>query len=122
MKAIGGNVRRLISCDGKERYVSFGRAARTAHRFAQVKKDKFTAYACKVCHGFHVGTQLGKPRALGTVVDGRMPYAVFAREGGGAEQLVGWSNDPAGGKVAELILEEPGWTLSRVTERRRRAA
>lgn len=121
MKAIGGHVRRISSCEGKERFISFGRAARTAHRQAQHRKGKFTAYPCHFCSGFHVGTQLGSdPHGTGT--DRRQNYAVFAREGGGAEQLVGWSNDPSGGKVAELILEEPGWTLSRVTERRRRAA
>lgn len=122
MKAINSaTVHRLSSCDGKERFPTFGQAARTAHRQAQNKKAKFTAYRCKFCSGFHVGTQLGnvEPKSY---ADARQRYAVFAREGGGAEQLVGWSPTPDGGKVAGLILEEPGWTLSRVTDRQRRRA
>jgi len=113
--------RRRAGCTGKERFVSFGKASRAAHRFAQVRKAKFTAYLCPDCHGFHVGTQLSKAD-VGHAPDQRHGYAVFARENGGPEQLIGWSSTPDGGKAAQLIQEEPAWTLSRVTLRTRRAA
>lgn len=123
MKAMRINVRKrqLSGCEGKERFITFGRAARTAHRQAQNKKGKFSAYHCQYCGGFHVGTQLAKDQALGSYADGRYPYAVFARENSGPEQLVGWAATPDGGKVAQLIQEEPAWTLSRVTLRRNAA-
>jgi hypothetical protein len=124
MKAMraGTFKRQISSCEGKEPFTSFGRAARTAHRQAQNKAGKFSAYHCQFCGAFHVGTGLSKTRHLGPVSDGRYDYAVFARENNGPEQLVGWANTPDGGKVANLILEEPAWTLSRVTLRTRRAA
>ena len=118
----GNVIRQLASCEGKERFVSFGRAARTAHRQAQNKKGKFSAYHCQHCGGLHVGTGISKSMNLGPVSDGRYDYAVFARENGGPEQLIGWANTPDGGRAAQLIQEEPAWTLSRVTLRTRRAA
>jgi hypothetical protein len=124
MKAMRPNTikRTLSGCDGKERFMTFGRAARTAHRQAQNKKGKFSAYHCQYCGGFHVGTQLAKQQAMGSYGDSRYPFAVFARENAGREQLVGWSATLDGGKVAEIIAQEPGWTVSRVEIIRRRAA
>jgi hypothetical protein len=57
--------KRISSCLGKKRFPTFGQAERTAHRQAQKRKEKFRAYACSLCAGFHVGTTLGEATRRG---------------------------------------------------------
>jgi hypothetical protein len=45
-----------MQCDGKERFGSFELARRVAHRMAQRKKDRISAYHCPHCGEFHVGS------------------------------------------------------------------
>lgn len=110
--------KRAASCDGKKRFNTFGLAERTAHKQAQRRKEKFLAYACSACGGFHVGTTLGeKTRTPKT--DPRYRYIVFVKNDAGSEFVLGWANVPDGGRVAEIARETAGWTLSRIVERKR---
>lgn len=51
--------RRLMSCEGKKRFQSFGRAERVAGDQARRYGGKFSAYSCRDCAGFHVGSHRG---------------------------------------------------------------
>lgn len=111
-------------CIGKVRLTSFTRAKQVARRQSQRHHEKFSAYACEVCGGFHVGSNRGDHD---NVIKGRigehLRYAVFASEGAKRDVLFGWSNKPDGGDVAEVINKKPGWRVTRVVERKvRRAA
>jgi hypothetical protein len=110
---------RTYACTGKKRFTSFSRAQKIAHHQAQRHHAKFTAYACELCGGFHIGGTLGDPRRC---ADGRQRFMVYACQESGPETLVGWSNSPDGGGVARLIEGERGWKVTRVIERKRRAA
>lgn len=113
--------RRVASCDGKERFATFTLAERTAHRQAQKRKRKFSAYACHLCGGFHVGTHLGSdPRLIRS--DPRYPYIVFVRNEAGSEFIFGWANVPDGGRMAQMARETPGLALSCIVPRHKRAA
>ena len=114
-------LRRAAGCEGKKRFSTFTLAARTAHRQAHRKSEKFSAYACQFCGGFHVGTHVGDNSNPRGAPDSRQRYAVFAARGPGRDTLVGFSNAPDGGRIAELIRAE-GWMVTRVVERRRRSA
>jgi hypothetical protein len=116
------STKRLSSCDGKQRFDSFALAERIAHQQARHREGKFVAYPCNFCAGFHIGTTLGeKARAMGGF-DGRHRYAVYVMDDHGREALVGFTNDKAGGHVAEIIKEEPTWRITRIVDRYRRAA
>lgn len=112
-------VERAYACTGKKRFTSFSRAQQVAHRQAQRHHDKFSAYACELCGGFHVGVSIGDPRKY---TDGRQRFMVYACQQDGPEMVIGWSNASDGGGVAKLIEGERGWKVTRVVERRRRAA
>ena len=46
-----------VSCTGKIRFETFAGANRAARRARRGKGDRaLRAYACRECHGFHVGT------------------------------------------------------------------
>lgn len=117
MRAIRANVERVYQCSGKKRFTTFTVAQRTAHRQAQRHHERFAAYACELCGGFHVGGNLGKGAHIQRP-DVRQRYMVYACNGSGLEALVGWSNAPDGGGVAQLMTAE-GWRITRVVERRR---
>lgn len=52
-----------VSCEGKERFRSFKRAQKVADRQAQRHEgERFIAYHCRHCDGFHVGTTIIKQR------------------------------------------------------------
>lgn len=123
MKAMTANVKRVASCEGKKRFETFSRAAKTAHRQAQHKTGKYMAYACQYCGGFHVGTHIASDLSRpGSHFDGRQQFAVYAADAEGRESLIGFAATSDGGRVAELISAEPGWFITRIVERRRRAA
>jgi len=115
-------VKRMSGCEGKERFDSFSLAETMAHRQAQRRKTKFVAYPCNFCAGFHVGTTLGERVRASHGFDGRQRYAVYAMDEHGRESLVGFTNDESGGRVAEIIKAEPGWKVTFVIDRHRRAA
>lgn len=56
-------IKRAASCEGKERFVSFTRAARVARLAASRREERLRAYHCRYCGGFHVGTP--SPRVAG---------------------------------------------------------
>ena len=115
-------MKRVSGCDGKERFNSFSLAEETAHRQAQRRKQKFTAYPCNFCAGFHVGTTLGERVRATHGFDGRQRYAVYARDEHGREALIGFTNAEGGGQVADIINAEPGWRVTRIVDRHQRAA
>lgn len=45
-------------CSGKLCFASFARAARVASRKRRNQNERFGAYACEHCGGFHVGSHL----------------------------------------------------------------
>lgn len=114
------NVRRVSSCEGKTRFGTFTLAARTARRQAQKRDNKFSAYPCHFCGGFHVGTHIGKSDSVTGASDSRYRYIVFVRNQAGSEFVFGWANVPDGGRVAEIARETPGLILSRIAPRRSR--
>lgn len=122
MKSVRANIRKLSGCDGKARFATFSLAEETAHRQAQRRKERFVAYPCHFCGGFHVGTTLGDQVRAGHGFDGRQRYAVYAMDAHGREALIGFTNDQDGGRVAEIINAEPGWRVTFVVDRHRRAA
>lgn len=122
MKIPRRNIRRISGCEGKERFDTFSLAEQTAHRQAQRRKGKFVAYVCNFCAGFHVGTTLGERVRASVGFNGRQRYAVYACDEFGRETLIGFTNDATGGKVAEIICAEPGWMVTRIIDRQRRAA
>ena len=115
-------VKRMSGCEGKERFDSFSLAETMAHRQAQRRKQKFMAYACNFCAGFHVGTTLGEKVRASNGFDGRQRYAVYATDQHGREALIGFTNDQDGGRVAEIINAEPGWRVSCIVDRHRKVA
>lgn len=121
VKGISANVQREIQCSTKVRFTTFTRAQQSAHRQAQRHHEKFAAYACELCGGFHVGGTLGNGSHI-SQPDARQRYAVYAANGADLDTLVGWSNSADGGVVAKLISEQPGWRVTRIVDRKRRAA
>jgi hypothetical protein len=122
MKSSRSQVKRISGCEGKARFETFSMAEQTAHRQAQHKEGRFVAYACSFCGGFHVGTKLGDQVRASQGFDGRQRYAVYACDEFGRETIVGFTNDVDGGRVAEIICAEPGWMVTRIIDRHRRAA
>jgi hypothetical protein len=62
MKTIQPNVRRVAGCEGKIRFNTFSRAKATAKKSAQRHEGKYTAYPCRLCGGFHIGSHIGRPK------------------------------------------------------------
>lgn len=117
------NVRdkRLASCQGKQRFSSFRRARQIARLQAQRRHEALSPYPCHFCGGFHIGTHLGQDGDVGSgAPDSRQRYAVFAVKGKGPDTLVGFSNAPGGGGIAEIIKKE-GWTVTRIIPRWRKS-
>lgn len=108
-------------CAGKVRHQSYTRASQVARRQSQRHHAKFSAYACELCHGFHTGTHIGHGDGIKGPVE-HLRYAVFAAKDSEPEVLFGWSNDPEGGVIAEVVTREPGWRVTRVIERKGRRA
>ena len=51
-----------VSCTGKIRFETFAGANRAARRARRGKGDRaLRAYACRECHGFHVGSSAKTP-------------------------------------------------------------
>lgn len=122
MKAMHANIRRKSGCEGKVRFESWDRARKIAHRQAKRRHAKFQPYACELCGGFHVGTLIGSlDKAKGHITP-FLRFAVWAVNGDGPAQLMGWSNHPDGGGVAQIVAEQPGWRVTAIIERRRKAA
>ena len=115
-------VKRISGCEGKARFETFSIAEEMAHRQAQRHDAKFVPYPCTFCGGFHVGTTLGERARAAAGFDGRQRYAVYAMDVHGREALIGFTNDEHGGRVAEIINAEPGWRVTCVVDRHRRAA
>jgi hypothetical protein len=115
-------IKRAAGCEGKERFDSFALAQQTAHRQAQRKKRKFMPYTCHFCAGFHVGSTFGEHVRASVGFDGRQRYAVYATDRFGRESLVGFASGADGGPVARIINAEPGWRVTRLVDRHRRAA
>ena len=44
-----------FSCEGKIRFATFAAASRAAKRGRRRNDRAVNAYACRECHGFHVG-------------------------------------------------------------------
>lgn len=62
-RAMQANVQRAASCEGKERFTNFALADRIASKQAHRRRSqKFMAYACSDCGGFHVGTTIVKAK------------------------------------------------------------
>lgn len=122
VKAMRPNIVRESSCDGKIRFTSFTRAQKVAHRQAKRRHAKFQPYACGFCGGFHVGSGIGGVDNMKTRIAPLLRYAVYAVNGDGPAQLMGWSNEADGGAVSKLVAEQPGWRVTAVIERRRKAA
>lgn len=121
MKATTTAEKRLAGCEGKERFSTFTRASRTAHRQAQKKKQRFTAYHCQFCGDFHVGTHVGSNDDPKGSPDSRQRYAVYASRGRSGSVHVGYTNAADGGRVAELHSAE-GWRITNIVDRWRKAA
>ena len=51
-----------VSCTGKIRFETFAGANRAARRALRKGRDgrALAAYACRECHGFHVGSHTGR--------------------------------------------------------------
>jgi len=113
---------RLASCEGKSAFRSHAAAAADAKRIAQRSEKRLQVYHCRHCHHFHIGNSIERGAEFRRMPDKRKRFGVFARNAHGVESLVGWSDDADGGKVAEMISEAEGWTLSRVSARRKKAA
>jgi len=113
--------KRLSGCEGKERFSKFTLARRTAHRQAQKKKQRFTAYACQFCGGFHVGTHVGSDESVRGSPDSRQRYAVYAARAREPSTLVGYANSADGGAVAKMVTEE-AWRITNIVDRWRKAA
>jgi hypothetical protein len=114
--------RKLASCAGKERFNTYRRARQVGKRVAQRRHEAIAPYPCQFCGGFHLGTHVGPSDATVAYggMDARQRYAVFAVKGNGPSTLVGFSNAPNGGRIAEIIKEE-GWRVTNITERWRKA-
>jgi hypothetical protein len=116
LRSVKAKARRVAGCEGKVRFTSFTRAAQVARLQSQRHGQKFRAYHCQPCGGFHSGSDgLGDP---GTPADSRQPFRVFAHNGDGVECYVGRSPDREAKKMRE-ILSQDGWTVTRVVEGRR---
>jgi hypothetical protein len=113
--------KRLAGCEGKERFPTFTLARRTAHRQAQKKKQRFMAYACQFCGGFHVGTHVGSDESVRGAPDSRQRYAVYAARDRERSTLVGYTNSADGGAVAKMVTEE-GWRITNIVDRWKKAA
>lgn len=105
-------VHRKSACEGKHRFATFSLAEQTAHMQSQRHKGQFSAYACKHCGGFHVGTQFagGVPRRYRVR---RHPFTVYARDPHGVEHLIGYTQTADGGYPAKSLAD--GWKLTRIT-------
>lgn len=44
-------------CTGKKRYTTFTEAERAAQWQSRRHDERFNAYHCQACHGFHTGEQ-----------------------------------------------------------------
>jgi hypothetical protein len=112
-RAMQANVKRVASCEGKERFTSFARADKVASRQAHRRGEKFNAYACSDCGGFHVGTALGGSKDNGRLIDPRKPYVVHARNHDGHVRVIGRASSPDGGKLPVIIAKD-GWEVVRI--------
>lgn len=112
-RAMQANVKRVSSCEGKERFASFNLADRIASRQAHRRGKKFQAYACSDCGGFHVGTAIGGNKERGELIDPRKPYVVHARNHEGHVRVMGFSDSPTGGQLVEIVGRD-GWEVVRV--------
>ena len=50
-----------VGCTGKVRFETFGEANRAARRARRQSDRAVKAYACRECHGFHVGANAKTP-------------------------------------------------------------
>ncbi|MBS0380139.1 MAG: hypothetical protein JSS29_16785 [Proteobacteria bacterium] len=111
----GNQMRRVSSCLGKQRFMTYGFAAKMARAQNRRKEEGYAPYACQHCGGFHVGTSIGGRRPPIKVHDLRKVYAVWASNGG-PEQLVGYSSHANGEDLVRFV--GPGWNITRITEKR----
>lgn len=59
-KKAGPTLPQAVYCNGKRRYASFedaNRVAKRQHRHDASDGQAISAYHCRACHGFHVGSK-----------------------------------------------------------------